>query len=1419
MAAKFVMAREKADAAKVAEALASVAGKDGSAGGGGSAQGSHGGSRGGGGGGGLTEEEQQRAASLDAAAGPHPGLVPFMLAMVRLVETGHPLLELRGARGIARTCFAAARGAPNGVALLREAKTTAAEAGAVAALVELLRRTASKYLVALEGGVLLPPPLISTLSEGEYSMYERDMNSKEGMLELLLANLGALLNLTTLQANQPKVARRGLMTLLSGNTSLYTAIVDLAHPSTDELRVLDLLAAIIQNLAAHPHNRTRMYRAELRGTAAMDRVLQGPASPEPTDTTAEISIARERLLAGATGAGTLALEARTAAARMGAQSPPPPQQQQQQQPGAGARMSSSAGQHLPSSSPLPGVSGGFKGSTGGGSPCAPRLRVESPAGRPARQHAQDGSPPQGHHASGSPGSIAATRPPSNSPHGTKATQDVALAAAATIRPKVLFPPIGCPSNPDDPTAGAGTLGSPQSSPQGSPLPFGLPPPQRSPQGRPGTVHNSGSGALRNVKSCRSRGTSVWTSPGSPIAPPDSREQFLIWLDSTFTAPDAAAGPNSGDGAAGGGYREEAQRRRQQRLEFEEQWGLGCSCPDAAAPGAGMESRGLQRLLCRPLYHLWQDSPEAFSRQGNARWSPSISEYREAKGHYNLHSAAKPLLQCDPPAKAPDIMAGTTQVLSTGRLADTQALALERPSTRERVQGRCPLTVMQPRPELMGANGTGRDGTQVAGGSFGPGTNNSYEQQEGAFSRRATQQAVAPADNSGDEQQAFGAAYSSRSARGVTIAATPTTLTKKQEGPISLKIALSPQRPRTLVAFDERVFTTDSSGMRPVLTLFEHVEGSKVSEGLFTEYTLPNGKKVFMYCAAGSAMDEAEVGPVQPPPRPTTVPLALQQSMPLAEVLDFIAQPPGSAPPYVPAKPVPRLVPLPPCHTLSVKRRDRLDARAFGALREDNLQLVITANSILKTTTSTVEEDVYVPAKEEREPWSLPMSIFKGRTKEADARAFYDGGATLDKMFERDWGRACSKEKFMSMLARENRACAANKPDKVALAEVHDVIKRNYQTFLSAFTYYAAQGGNDPYHMPLNAFTSFLDDCSIPDSESQYIKRSDCDTIFIVANFISDKKSPEYAVIDEHASMRFEFMEAIVRLAISKYGKGQETDDLATAVELLIQRNMVGRLPLMAKVVPNDFRTERLYTEEVDLLLKKHQVMLKALYSRYRLKPTGGGLRPKVLKLDGWLAFMTDARLIDSQFTLSDACLAFLWARMHVIDEIKDYGRYTALTFVDFLEALGRVADMKSLPTASDLDEARYSSILDWALDKERLEGAADQAAGAAHSSITGADGATSATVPVTGAGQGAPTAPAPAATTGGTGSSSVPAIFRTRPSARFGAPKPRPLYAKLELLLDLTYRRLYWDPSQPESVFSLDALLRTIRKIDKELGP
>lgn len=73
------------------------------------------------------------------AAGSHPGLVPLMSCFVGLMRTGHQMLELRGASGIARMCFAAAMGAPSASQLLAETKATAAAVGAVGALVDLLR--------------------------------------------------------------------------------------------------------------------------------------------------------------------------------------------------------------------------------------------------------------------------------------------------------------------------------------------------------------------------------------------------------------------------------------------------------------------------------------------------------------------------------------------------------------------------------------------------------------------------------------------------------------------------------------------------------------------------------------------------------------------------------------------------------------------------------------------------------------------------------------------------------------------------------------------------------------------------------------------------------------------------------------------------------------------------------------------------------------------------------------------------------------------------------------------------------------------------------------------------------------------------------------------------------------------------------
>lgn len=267
------------------------------------------------------------------------------------------------------------------------------------------------------------------------------------------------------------------------------------------MKLLDMLAAILQNLASHPDNRTVMYRAELAGTTALDRVLEGPSSPEPTESSAA-----------------------QLAARISTKNTP------------GAKQQAAAGSSLSrGSSPVPPKPG----------------RCESPdlgaAGQSMRVDAS-----------------------------LSKSLDTALCPSTVIRPKVMFPPIsrstagmlaanagtreqwiraGSP-----PTAGQQQQGQVDMSPPGSPTAAGpMSPsrggprvrlaasPPRTAGTRSGTAH--GRSPVRNRSQKSRAATSIAGVPGSPMRPPDSREQFLIWSDQIFDNA-FADGTGYSEGAAG-----------------------------------------------------------------------------------------------------------------------------------------------------------------------------------------------------------------------------------------------------------------------------------------------------------------------------------------------------------------------------------------------------------------------------------------------------------------------------------------------------------------------------------------------------------------------------------------------------------------------------------------------------------------------------------------------------------------------------------------------------------------------------------------------------------------------------------------------------------------------------------------------------
>ena len=145
--------------------------------------------------------------------------------------------------------------------------------------------------------------------------------------------------------------------------------------------------------------------------------------------------------------------------------------------------------------------------------------------------------------------------------------------------------------------------------------------------------------------------------------------------------------------------------------------------------------------------------------------------------------------------------------------------------------------------------------------------------------------------------------------------------------------------------------------------------------------------------------------------------------------------------------------------------------------------------------------------------------------------------------------------------------------------------------------------------------------------------------------------------------------------------------------------------------------------------------------------------------------------------------------------------------------------MKSLPTNQDLEHAGYSNILDWDIDKERVEGSiVESKPKEADSTLAAAAEAASEAQPGVEGGRASPSPHNFDRSSKPTGYV-VPEVFKTRDSAGFQTIKHRPLYAKLELLLDLIFRRLFYDPGQPELQFSYEGLLRLIKKIDKDMGP
>ncbi|GIL96494.1 hypothetical protein Vretimale_2284 [Volvox reticuliferus] len=199
-----------------------------------------------------------------------------------------------------------------------------------------------------------------------------------------------------------------------------------------------------------------------------------------------------------------------------------------------------------------------------------------------------------------------------------------------------------------------------------------------------------------------------------------------------------------------------------------------------------------------------------------------------------------------------------------------------------------------------------------------------------------------------------------------------------------------------------------------------------------------------------------------------------------------------------------------------------------------------------------------------------------------------------------------------------------------------------------------------------------------------VRVSDMRALFWTVNREEEKNmTTESVANNDYAFMRFEFSEALVRAAFGRYITAGTVRDASDATRRLMQ-DLKMSLPPIARVDPNNFRRNRLYTAEMEVAVVHNLELLTASFKLYKARD-----RAKYLSVDHWMSFLETNNLMAHHMggiTPTEARLMFAWSQMVVVDELKLRRRAVSLQLWDFVEAVARLADRVALPTTEEMDK-------------------------------------------------------------------------------------------------------------------------------------
>jgi hypothetical protein len=292
-----------------------------------------------------------------------------------------------------------------------------------------------------------------------------------------------------------------------------------------------------------------------------------------------------------------------------------------------------------------------------------------------------------------------------------------------------------------------------------------------------------------------------------------------------------------------------------------------------------------------------------------------------------------------------------------------------------------------------------------------------------------------------------------------------------------------------------------------LVAFEHTPGSKVYEGLFPSFLLPNGRQAHFFDPGARLVEQLEVPAVAPPRGPSTLAAALQVGLPwpLPLLRPLTAPLPQALPP--PLIPRPAVCAAPDGEPVLPVHDAHWTPLLHAELRVETLHEKV------------VDEPVAAAVMRGRGRWRITRSCFSRRAVDFPDWSFGEGGQpAAAACFQQDVALLERKVRFMDWLDKlvsasnktaEEAAAAPRKwkselsppvptTKDAAWAGLQAVLTAHYETMSLLLLHAAsltAQPGAEFRYVDAECFARCCAECGLTDGPTAMLKKADALTLF------------------------------------------------------------------------------------------------------------------------------------------------------------------------------------------------------------------------------------------------------------------------------------------------------------------------------------